>query len=164
MKKLLIVMALFLLTACGRNAETDETTPFVDPSMFNQITTADLQTRLDDPNWVIVDARQSDSFNGWILQGEARGGRIAGATDFSAQWLDVTEYPHRDITQRLDDKLEVKGILPSSTLCCMTLGQGKPPALRSFWLVGALRISTYTTCWNGRQIRLCPWKATRIFT
>ena len=38
-----------------------------------------IQSRLEDENFVLVDTRTDEEFNGWILYDEARGGHIPGA-------------------------------------------------------------------------------------
>jgi 3-mercaptopyruvate sulfurtransferase SseA len=51
------------------------------------VSTADLHERLGDPGLVIVDARPMAAYNGWRLQGEARGGHIPRAVAFPHAWL-----------------------------------------------------------------------------
>lgn len=77
------------------------------PSGIKSISTKDLRSNLTKHNWVVVDTRLNDAFNGWKLDGVKRGGHIKGATDFSAAWLKVTE---KDSAQRLKAALKVKGI------------------------------------------------------
>lgn len=61
----------------------------------------------NDDDWVVVDARATDAFNGWPLGGAKRGGHIPGAVDFSAGWL-AGEQKGR--TERLAAALRTKGI------------------------------------------------------
>ena len=51
------------------------------------ISTDELHRRLSDPNLTVVDVRPIAAYNGWRLQGEARGGHIPGATVFPSAWL-----------------------------------------------------------------------------
>lgn len=51
------------------------------------ISTAELRDRLDDPTLTIIDGRPMAGYNGWRLNGEARGGHIPGAVAFPAAWL-----------------------------------------------------------------------------
>jgi 3-mercaptopyruvate sulfurtransferase SseA len=51
------------------------------------ITIEALQARLADGTTTIVDVRPIAAYNGWSLQGEARGGHIPGAVAFPAAWL-----------------------------------------------------------------------------
>jgi 3-mercaptopyruvate sulfurtransferase SseA len=51
------------------------------------VSTTDLRERLGDPGLVVVDVRSMAAYNGWRLQGEARGGHIPGAVAFPRTWL-----------------------------------------------------------------------------
>jgi thiosulfate/3-mercaptopyruvate sulfurtransferase len=55
--------------------------------MKGPISTAELASRLDDPGVVLIDVRPKAAFNGWRLQGEARGGHIRGAVPFPISWM-----------------------------------------------------------------------------
>lgn len=50
-------------------------------------TTDDVKAALEDENSIVLDARISDAYNGWQIDGAARGGHIKGAESFSADWL-----------------------------------------------------------------------------
>jgi 3-mercaptopyruvate sulfurtransferase SseA len=52
-----------------------------------EISTAELRRRLTDPDLTIVDVRPLHAYNGWRLDGEARGGHIFGAVAFPSAWL-----------------------------------------------------------------------------
>ena len=54
---------------------------------MSTITTAELAERLDDPKLTILDVRPIAAYNGWRLDGEARGGHIPGARAFPSAWL-----------------------------------------------------------------------------
>ncbi len=62
---------------------------------------------LNHPQWVIVDTRIPDAYNGWPLDHVARGGHLPGAVDFSARWLKCKA---NDTQQRLTDALRLKGV------------------------------------------------------
>jgi molybdopterin synthase sulfurtransferase len=51
------------------------------------ISTLDLRERVGDSSFVLVDVRSMAAYNGWRLQGEARGGHIPGAVAFPREWL-----------------------------------------------------------------------------
>jgi molybdopterin synthase sulfurtransferase len=51
------------------------------------LSTDELRGRLDDPGLTIVDVRPLPAYNGWRLNGEARGGHIPGAVAFPSAWL-----------------------------------------------------------------------------
>src|SRR5437016_4532881 len=51
------------------------------------ISTAELRRRLADTDLTIVDVRALPAYNGWRLNGEARGGHIPRAVAFPSAWL-----------------------------------------------------------------------------
>ncbi len=55
------------------------------------ITKDRLVELLADPNVKLIDARPTAAFNGWQLQGEARGGHIPGAIAFPAVWAEQAD-------------------------------------------------------------------------
>ncbi len=106
-KKLLLsvilIIGVFSFAACSKEeAKKDEGS-----DAYKTITTQDLKENLDDKSWVVVDTRLNDSYNGWVLDGEKRGGHIDGAVDFSANWLSVD---NKDKDKILDEALKTKGI------------------------------------------------------
>jgi thiosulfate/3-mercaptopyruvate sulfurtransferase len=70
-----------------------------------RITPAQLATRLDDPELIVVDARPLRAYNGWRQPGDERGGHIPGAASFPAEWLTSVDAPE---VRRI---LERKGIV-----------------------------------------------------
>lgn len=66
-----------------------------------------VKDALKKEEWVVVDTRLNDAFNGWKLDGVKRGGRIKGAQDFSANWLKVDK---KDKEKILEEALNLKGI------------------------------------------------------
>jgi 3-mercaptopyruvate sulfurtransferase SseA len=62
---------------------------------------------LADKDWVLVDTRVSDAFNGWCLDGVSRGGHLPGAVDFPASWLDSERADKEEV---LASELRKKGI------------------------------------------------------
>jgi molybdopterin synthase sulfurtransferase len=71
------------------------------------ISTADLRVRLAGPDLTIVDVRPIAAYNGWRLDGEARGGHIPGATPFPSAWLQSVD------AAEIDRLLASKGITAS---------------------------------------------------
>jgi molybdopterin synthase sulfurtransferase len=67
------------------------------------ISTAELRSRLGDPNLTIIDARPIAAYNGWRLEGGPRGGHIPGAVAFPSDWIRTVDAPE---VERL---LEAKG-------------------------------------------------------
>lgn len=99
-----------MLAACSNNSTTEkvEKKNKVDTSVvLETINTDDLKANIEKEDWVIVDTRLNDAFNGWPLDGVERGGHIEGAVDFSASWLE-TEV--EKIDEKLTEVLQSKGI------------------------------------------------------
>ena len=78
-----------------------------------QISTNDLKANINKTDWIVVDTRINDAFNGWKLDSVKRGGHIKGATDFSANWLKVDI---EDKDKKLEEILKVKGITPEKKI------------------------------------------------
>ncbi len=57
------------------------------------IATSELRDRLGDPSLTLVDVRPLAAYNGWRLNGEARGGHIPGASAFPIDWLRTVDEP-----------------------------------------------------------------------
>jgi 3-mercaptopyruvate sulfurtransferase SseA len=107
---LFLLLSIFLvLAACSNgskasNEKTDKKDTLVS---VQNIKTNDLKANIGKKDWVIVDTRSNDAFNGWLLDGVKRGGHIKGAIDFSVNWLKV-EADKKD--EKLADALKSKGI------------------------------------------------------
>ena len=71
------------------------------------ISTTELRDRLGDPDLTIIDTRSLTAYNGWRLDGEARGGHIPGAVPFPSAWLTSVDEP--EIRRILDEKRVVAG-------------------------------------------------------
>lgn len=95
-----MVLGLLSLSGCSKKEEAKDVE-------LKTISTKDLEAKLEDDSWVIVDTRINDAYNGWKLDGVSRGGHIAGAVDFSANWLSVDNKNKEEI---LDEALKTKGI------------------------------------------------------
>jgi|GEM_PF-408082 len=100
------IAAAWLLSGCGLSAAAVQSSGPV--ATVVEITTAELQSLQKTGQCVVVDTRDSNAFNGWRLDGVARGGHIVGAVNFSAGWLDV-QHSNRD--EILDAALADKGIV-----------------------------------------------------
>ena len=71
------------------------------------ISTTELRGRLRDPDLTVLDVRPLTGYNGWRLDGEARGGHIPGAVAFPSAWLASVDAP--EIRRILDEKGVVPG-------------------------------------------------------
>lgn len=98
-----LVLTMALFGGCSNEKENKE----VADTEIKTIATKELQDKLSDDSWVVVDTRINDAFNGWKLDEVERGGHIKGAVDFSANWLTVDS---KDKEKTLDKALETKGI------------------------------------------------------
>jgi len=100
MKNAVIVLLTAMLTLAGLSTPTQA-------EIFPKTDTKKVVAALKDPNWVVVDTRLNDAFNGWKLDGVVRGGHIEGAVDFSANWLKVED---KNLHESLQEVLATKGI------------------------------------------------------
>ncbi|HEV8403310.1 MAG TPA: rhodanese-like domain-containing protein [Candidatus Limnocylindrales bacterium] len=66
------------------------------------LTSTELQQRLDQSQLTVVDIRPLAAYNGWRLDGEARGGHVPGAVAFPAAWLGTVD--DQEIGRLLDSK------------------------------------------------------------
>jgi thiosulfate/3-mercaptopyruvate sulfurtransferase len=69
------------------------------------ISTDELHGRLGDPGLTIVDTRPLRAYNGWRLEGDARGGHVPGAVAFPSEWLESVD------AIEVERLLESKGIV-----------------------------------------------------
>ena len=97
-------------SACSSSTGTPTNTASqTDSGKIKTIDTKDLKDKVGKSDWVIIDSRVNDAFNGWKIDGVKRGGHIKGATDFSANWLKVED---KDKEKKLQEVLKTKGITP----------------------------------------------------
>ncbi len=78
-----------------------------DSTTETELSASDVMRVMSDKDWVLVDTRATDAFNGWALSGIERGGHIPNAVDFPASWID---FDHKDKSERLKAALRAKGI------------------------------------------------------
>lgn len=107
---MMLLCVALVMTGCTqpKAAEPAKTAePAKQESVIKKMTTEELKGNLGKSDWVVVDTRVNDAFNGWKLEGVTRGGHIKGATDFSAKWLDVKG---EGVQGRLDAALKTKAI------------------------------------------------------
>ncbi|GLI55048.1 thiosulfate sulfurtransferase [Propionigenium maris DSM 9537] len=58
---------------------------------LNQVDTDFVLSKLKSKEWIVLDARLSDAYNGWKMDGLKKGGHIKGAKDFSYTWTSEKE-------------------------------------------------------------------------
>jgi molybdopterin synthase sulfurtransferase len=110
-------------------------------AVASTISTEELRERLDDPGLTLVELRPLPAYNGWRLDGEARGGHIAGAVAFPSQWLQSLD---QDELERL---LEVKGILPHREV--VLYGDATDAFATILRELGHERVRTYRAGWRA---------------
>ncbi len=72
-----------------------------------RISTEELFRQLDLPGTTFIDVRPVEAYNGWRLNGEARGGHIRGARSLPLKWANYIDWI---------EIVRSKGILPGQTL------------------------------------------------
>ena len=68
-----------------------------------------LEGRLADDDFVVIDSRTGEEFNGWTLYGEARGGHITGAVQIPYEWFFKEDKTILDVAD-LKELFESRGI------------------------------------------------------
>ncbi|WP_003540287.1 sulfurtransferase [Desulfotomaculum nigrificans] len=107
-----VLLALLSLVGCQSKTTGNNVSSGKNEELKN-ISTQELQGKIGQADWVIVDTRINDAFNGWKLEGVSRGGHIKGAVDFAANWLQVDD---KDKDKKLDKVLKDKGITPQKNV------------------------------------------------
>ena len=74
--------------------------------LFASVSTDELVLKLDDESVAILDTRSEDSYNGWILNNEARGGHIKNAKPFPLLWTKLLNKDSKIIND-LKNKKEI---------------------------------------------------------
>lgn len=99
----LALAGVLSFSACSSSNTKNQT----ESGKVKTISAKDLKDKIGKSDWVIVDTRENDAYNGWKLDGVKRSGHIKGATDFSASWLKA-DTKNKD--SRLEAALKTKGI------------------------------------------------------
>ena len=88
------------------NAQEDASeNPSDSGEALGELTPEEVADLLEDENYVFVDTRINDAYNGWALDGVARGGHLPGAVDFSARWLSLEDpLTSEDILELLEER------------------------------------------------------------
>lgn len=92
MKKVLVLIIILSSILFGKN-----------------ITTNEILEKINNPNWILVDTRDTNEYNGWNLSNLKTTGHIKGATDFSYNWLNK-KYLDNKNEEILKERLLEKGI------------------------------------------------------
>ena len=103
------------------------------------ISTAELAARLSEVGLIVVDTRPTAAYNGWRLDGAARGGHIPGAVAFPIDWL------RRVSNDDVAELLEQKGISSASTV---VLYGSNPSELKALLLERGVEVLVYQPGWS----------------
>lgn len=98
MKKILFLLIILSTILLGKDIKTNE-----------------LLKNLNNPEWIIVDTRDSNEYNGWNLSNLKINGHIKGATDLSANWLKA-KYLSSNNKEILKQRVLEKGIIPEKNI------------------------------------------------
>ncbi|MEH7107350.1 rhodanese-like domain-containing protein [Bacillus sp. JJ1764] len=107
---ILLLSSFILLAACSNTKETSKPADAANKETkveAKAISAKEVKEKLSNEDWVIVDTRSNDAFNGWAIDGVKRGGHVKGAVDFSANWLKVEKKNKEKLLKGL---LKNKGI------------------------------------------------------
>ncbi len=126
---LVVALGLSLVLFGGCSADEPASAPEEPAGSYATATTADVQAALESGGAVVIDARDTNAFNGWALDGVARGGHIEGAVDFSSAWLEVEG---DDIADQLTAALEVKGIADADAVIVYDANGQDAPAVADY--------------------------------
>ncbi len=78
---------------------------------LNEISTSEIKELLKNNGCVLIDTRPTEAYNGWKLEGEARGGHISGARTLPAKWANYIDWieivRHKGI--KPEDKIVIYG-------------------------------------------------------
>jgi 3-mercaptopyruvate sulfurtransferase SseA len=77
--------------------------------LTENISTEELSSRLENPDFTLVDIRPSAAYNGWKFKDETRGGHIRGAVSFPISWIEKLS------SQELESLIASKGITSKDT-------------------------------------------------
>jgi thiosulfate/3-mercaptopyruvate sulfurtransferase len=109
--------------------------------VLRELSTQEVRQRLEDADWVVVDTRIPDAYNGWALEGLPRGGHLPGSVDFSARWLDA---PTKRRDERLREAMRVKRISAElSILLCDANGRDHQRVAEYLRRQGCERLAYY---------------------
>lgn len=106
MKKIticLLMLSMLAFVGCDKKEEKEKKAD----TSYGVISTEELTKNLEDKNTILIDARRTDAFNGWAIEGVKKGGHIKGAVDFDSYWLDLDI---KDKEKEIEKVLKQKGI------------------------------------------------------
>src|SRR6056297_1356871 len=109
----ILLTMMMLLVACNEDTNDSVVPEESQEAVVDQgedspyISLEAAKANYNSESYVFVDARLSDAYNGWALDGISRGGHIPNAVDFPYNWLTVEV---DDQEEQLSKALETKNI------------------------------------------------------
>ncbi|MCF8373149.1 MAG: hypothetical protein K9H64_16135 [Bacteroidales bacterium] len=104
---------------------------------MNIISTDSLRTFLEAGQGIVIDVRPVDAYNGWKMQGEARGGHIKGAKSLPLKWTKYIDWI---------EIVRSKGILPENPIVIYGYtASDAEQAAKFFQTAGYTNISLYNS-------------------
>ncbi len=97
--KILFFLILFLGTVACTNDDERKTIK------FDEVDEKYVEEKLGEKDFILVDARHNSYYIGNLGPSVNKGGHIAGAIDFSKEWLDI-----KDVDDRLKQAIKDKGL------------------------------------------------------
>lgn len=110
-----------------------------------------VKKALNDEAWIVVDARDSNAFIGWRLNGEEKEGHIKGATDFSAKWLECNNQKY--LEDWLQEKMTFRTISSEKEIIVYDYdGTDAPAVMEYFAKHGVTKLHYYCLKdWDGEM-------------
>ena len=101
-----------------------------------------IRDRREDSDFVLIDSRTDEEYNGWTLYGEARGGHITGAVQIPYEWF---YYDNKTVLMYEDllDLFEARDITSDKEVSAYCTA-----GIRSGFVYFALRLLGYSNCSN----------------
>jgi 3-mercaptopyruvate sulfurtransferase SseA len=103
-----LAFAMLILNGCGKNPMSAEQPK--DNASQTVISKKDLTDKLKNKDVVALDVRTEEAYNGWKLDGVARGGHIQGAVDFPIAWTKNAK------DEQIKSILKAKGVTEDKTV------------------------------------------------
>ncbi len=99
---------------------------------IRETSTREVRDALNDGRSVLVDTRSTDTYNGWTLAGEPRGGHLPSARSLPARWIDYIDWP---------EMVEAKGLAPAAPT--VLYGDGASTVAQFLQRIGFEDVRTY---------------------
>jgi len=102
---------------------------------IKEISTDEVLNAIKDNNPIIIDARNSDSYNGWKCANEQRGGHIKGAKTLPLKWTNYMDWI---------EVVRSKQILPKHNIVIYSYSENESLKLANYFIkAGYSNVSIY---------------------